>query len=248
MAAPNFRLESQDKVTTIFIDRPEQRNALSTQMWLAIPEIIQEEALAGTSVIIFAGAGGNFGAGADFADLKDLKTTADADYLWRAIAGALEACYYAPLTAIARIHGACLGGSCLLASACDLRYAAADASLGIPVAKLGIVLDDGCVNRLADLVGTARARELLFSGCTISGIEAQSIGLVNKAMEEAELTAYTLTQAKTIAANSSNTIKEVKQSLSRRRRSPDSDVLIKQMERIRNSYLSNEFKERLSKL
>ena len=116
------------------------------------------------------------------------------------------------------------------------------------MAKLGIVLDDGCVNRLADLVGTARARELLFSGCTISGIEAQSIGLVNKAMEEAELTAYTLTQAKTIAANSSNTIKEVKQSLSRRRRSPDSDVLIKQMERIRNSYLSNEFKERLSKL
>ncbi|HNH73332.1 MAG TPA: enoyl-CoA hydratase-related protein, partial [Candidatus Obscuribacter sp.] len=164
------------------------------------------------------------------------------------IAGALEAVYYAPLTAIARIHGACLGGSCLLASACDLRYAAADAILGIPVAKLGIVLDDGCVNRLADLVGTARARELLFSGCTISGVEAQSIGLVNKAMEEAELTAFTLTQAKTIAANSSNTIKEVKQSLSRRRRSPDSEVLLKQMERIRNSYLSTEFKERLSKL
>lgn len=248
MAAPNFRLERQDQVTTILIDRAEQRNALSTKMWLAIPEIIQEEALAGTSVIIFAGVGGNFGAGADFADLKELKSSADADYLWRAIAGALEAIYYAPLTSIARVHGACLGGSCLLACACDIRYAAADASLGIPVAKLGIVLDDGCVNRLADLVGTARTRELLFSGNTISGTEAEAIGLVNKAMVEADLTGYTSSQARTIAANSANTIKEVKQSLSRRRRSPDGDVLQKQMERIRNSYLSNEFKERLSKL
>lgn len=235
-------------VVTFQINRPEAHNALSEEMWNAIPQFIQEEALRGTRVIILEGSEGNFGAGADLNQMRELKSAEDAGRLWHAIVSALESIYFAPLPVIAKIRGSCLGGSCLLASACDIRLAALDARFAIPVARLGIVLDDGCLDRLRELIGPAWTKQLIFSACTVDGGKAEKIGLVTEAIEPERLDEHCEQLALQIAENSPNTILECKRSLRRHRLKTDSETVRQQLETIKNSYVSSEFKERLSKL
>lgn len=235
-------------IVTFQINRPEAHNALSEDMWNAIPQFIQEEALNATKVIILEGSNGNFGAGADLSQMKELKSAEDAGRLWHAIVSALESIYFAPLPVIAKVRGSCLGGSCLLATACDLRIAAVDARFAIPVARLGIVLDDGCLDRLRELIGPAWTKQLIFSACTIDGSKAEKIGLVNEAIAPESLDEYCEQVALQIAENSPNTILECKRSLRRHRLKSESETVRQQLEVIKNSYVSSEFKERLSKL
>lgn len=235
-------------VVTFQINRPEAHNALSEEMWNAIPQFIQEEALRGTRVIILEGSEGNFGAGADLNQMRELKSAEDAGRLWHAIVSALESIYFSPLPVIAKIRGSCLGGSCLLASACDIRLAALDARFAIPVARLGIVLDDGCLDRLRELIGPAWTKQLIFSACTVDGGKAEKIGLVTEAIEPERLDEHCEQLALQIAENSPNTILECKRSLRRHRLKTDSETVRQQLETIKNSYVSSEFKERLSKL
>jgi enoyl-CoA hydratase/carnithine racemase len=81
---------------------------------------------------------------------------------------------------IAQIAGDCIGGGCALAVACDLRFAAEDARLGITPARLGLAYALGDVRRLAGLIGPARARDLLFSARLVPAAEALQQGLVDR--------------------------------------------------------------------
>lgn len=241
----SFNREPQKLITTVLVDRQEQRNALSLAMWEELPLLIKEEEKKGTRVLIFSGTGKVFGAGADLSELKALKTQAEAKRLWQAISGAFKAIGESPLVTIARINGACLGGSCLLSSFCDLRIAAEDAVFAIPVAKLGIVLDDECVLRLADLIGPGKTRELLFSAATIDSAEAQAIGLVNQVVEGGDLETVVNRLAMNIAENSAGTIANVKESLAKRLNHSSNK---EKLQAVHDSYLTDEFRQRLEKL
>jgi enoyl-CoA hydratase/carnithine racemase len=92
---------------------------------------------------------------------------------------------------ICQIHGACIGGAMELALACDLRTIAADALIGMPETRIGLIPDVGGSSRLPQVVGLGRAKELVMTGKLIGGEEAERIGLANRVAPAAELDAVT---------------------------------------------------------
>jgi enoyl-CoA hydratase/carnithine racemase len=96
-------------------------------MWESLPRLIKKlEEEDGARLIIFTGSGKYFAAGADFDDLRQIVDYASAARFWQAISAALETIAELELPTIAMVNGPCLGGGCLLANACDLRFAALD--------------------------------------------------------------------------------------------------------------------------
>jgi enoyl-CoA hydratase/carnithine racemase len=96
-----------------------------------------------------------------------------------------------PKPVIAEIHGACLGAAMELALACDLRTMAADAIIGVPETRVGLVPDVGGSSRLPAVVGLGRAKELVMASKLIDGTEAERIGLVNRVAPADDLEAAT---------------------------------------------------------
>jgi enoyl-CoA hydratase/carnithine racemase len=164
-------------VATITIDRPAKRNAMSADMWRALPGIL--DALAkddAVRVAVLTGAGGDFCAGADISELGDIHRDDDS-HLSTVAERALAAF---PKPTLAAIEGYCVGGGCQLAAACDLRFATEDARFGITPAKLGIVYPAAATARLVRLVGPAAAKYLLFSADLVGAGHALRIGLLDE--------------------------------------------------------------------
>jgi len=92
---------------------------------------------------------------------------------------------------VCRIHGGCIGGALELALACDLRVAAADALMGLPETRVGLIPDVGGSSRLPSVVGLGRAKELIMTSKLVDGVEAERIGLVNRVAPSEELDAAT---------------------------------------------------------
>jgi enoyl-CoA hydratase/carnithine racemase len=226
------------------LNRPDFHNAISKQMWHDLPTALQSMKDAGAKVIVFSGSGESFASGADLCELERLDSYAGAREHWFAIRDCLEALWSFELPTIASINGPCLGGGCLLALACDLRYASQAASFGIPTARLGIVLDDGNVARLIAAVGPAHARELLYTGATINSARAAAIGLVNEVVEHARLEEIVSKVAEQIAGNAAISMLNAKLSVNRNQLAvqaqgnPDDEVVI-------GSYLGSEFRRRI---
>jgi enoyl-CoA hydratase/carnithine racemase len=116
-----------------------------------------------------------------------------------------------PKPVIARIHGHCLGGGLEVAMACDIRVAAADASLGQPEVKLGLIPGAGGTQRLPRLVGSGRAFLLNVTGEPISGECAYEWGLVERVVPAAELDAAVDELAQVIAAQSPASVSALKE-------------------------------------
>src|SRR4051795_9366813 len=185
-----IRVERGGSVAHITLSRPEQRNAVSSDM---IEELV--EALGGlaadheTRVVVLAGDGPDFCAGADFAELEVMRSgPGEFDY-GVTFEGLLSAISTHPVPVIARIHGAALGAGCQIAIACDLAVVAADAKIGIPSARLGILINFENIQRLVLAVGPKRAGEVLFTGKAVPGAQAADWGLANLAVPETELDA-----------------------------------------------------------
>ena len=136
-----IRTETDGAIGWLIIDRPGQRNALSTAMWADIPRAARTLCETdGVRAIILRGAGNTaFAAGADIGELQrmgsDPAALADFEEKFEAAQASLEAC---PLPVIAAIKGPCMGGGLALALCCDMRVAGGDASFAIPAARLGL--------------------------------------------------------------------------------------------------------------
>ncbi|MBU6450889.1 MAG: enoyl-CoA hydratase/isomerase family protein [Cyanobacteria bacterium REEB67] len=194
-------------IARISFNRPELRNALSRDMWKALGPTIAAVIDRGARVIIFSGEGGSFAAGADINELGAVNDMADAEDFAQAIADGIEAIAQARATTIAMIDGPCMGGGCLIAAACDLRYATQASIFAVPVARLGIVLDQTNILRLTSLLGPTWVKELLYTGATIDSITAQHIGLIIDYFDTPEeLFDHAIERAETIAANSIESI------------------------------------------
>jgi enoyl-CoA hydratase/carnithine racemase len=125
--------------------------------------------------------------------------------------GAAEACRKPILAAI---HGACIGGGVDLITACDIRYATADARFSVKEIDLAIVADLGTLQRLPRLIGDGLARELAFTGRSFGGEEALAMRLVNRVFADQEaLLSAVLEAARVIARKSPATIRGIKQEL-----------------------------------
>lgn len=183
-----IRVEEQDGVAKIVINRPDKLNALNRlvidELTLAVREVSRRD---GPRAAILTGEGQRaFAAGADIAEMSTM-TVAQAKDFADAGHGVCLLIEEAPCAFIAAVHGFALGGGCELALACDFIYASDKARFGQPEVSLGLMPGFGGTQRLARRVGRARARELVYTGDHISAEAALAMGLVNAVVPPAEL-------------------------------------------------------------
>jgi enoyl-CoA hydratase len=169
-----IRSERRGAVTLVTLDRQARRNAIDADGCRDLAAAVDGAVAAGSRVLLLTGAGGHFCAGADLQQVEDTAFVA-------ALGRALLALHEAPLPVIAAVDGAALGAGTQLAIACDLRVATPDARFGIPAAKLGLMVDQWTVRRLAQLAGEGTARAMLLAAEVYDGTRAAQVGLVQRA-------------------------------------------------------------------
>lgn len=209
----DIQIEREAPLAWVLLNRPQRRNAVTTAMWQRLPALVTElQADASVRVALLRGAGQEaFSAGADISEME--ATMAHPERM-RSMQDSVQVAQdvWARLTlpTIAVIHGACVGGGCGLALACDLRLAADDSVFAIPPAKLGLVYSLADTKRLVDLVGPSFAKEMLFTGRRVSAREAYDCGLVNHVLPAAELDAAARELALGIASNAQSSVRGAK--------------------------------------
>jgi len=188
-------VHSQDRgaVRHIVLNRPEKRNAFNEELVIATGEALRAAADdPSVHCVVLRGEGAMFSSGMDLNSLANLAEHPDMLRPFRR--ACLEAWNLAeemPKPVICQIHGACIGGAMELALACDMRVIAADALIGMPETRVGLIPDVGGSSRLPQIVGLGRAKELIMTGKLIGGEEAERIGLANRVAPAEELEAAT---------------------------------------------------------
>jgi len=192
-----------ENIAVITINRPKFLNALNTEVLKELSEAV--DLIAGDSsvlAVIVTGAGEKaFVAGADIAEMqtKNVLEAREFSSLGNKIFSKLE---NLPKPVIAAVNGFALGGGCELAMACDIRIAGNKAKFGQPEVGLGIMAGFGGSQRLARLVGTGIAKELLFTGEMIQVERAYEIGLVNRIVDSSEVVEEARKMAELISTKS----------------------------------------------
>ena len=197
----------------IVYNNPERRNALSRDMWEAIPALLAAfEALEETKLLILTGAGGKaFISGADISEFENLREGAAPEDDARRVRGQSGADIAdCRLPTIAMISGACVGGGLATALNCDIRIAAEGSRFGIPAAKLGIGYPPEGVSKLVSLIGPAHTKAVLFTAELYSADAALSMGLVNEVVPADDLLSRVKDIASKIAANAPLTLSAAK--------------------------------------
>jgi enoyl-CoA hydratase/carnithine racemase len=200
----------------VSFDRPERHNAISYEMWLALPEVLAaHDADPGVKAIVLKGAGERaFISGADISQFDRRRASAAANEDYRSVAeAAFTALRDAPKPTIAMIRGYCIGGGLAVALCCDLRIAAEDARMGIPAARLGLGYAQDGVKRLVDVVGPANAKEILFTGRNFDAADAWRLGLVNRVVAPAALEDEVRGIAETLGENAPLSIDAAKRAI-----------------------------------
>jgi len=197
-------LESvEDGVATLTLNRPESLNALSDEIRVGLLEAIARlGADDSVGCIVLTGAGRGFCAGGDVKTMGD-RNARGFEHRAAGIAqsGKIPMLMHTtPKVIIGMINGVAVGAGMAMALACDMRIAARSARFGTGFIKIGLSGDWGGTWSLTRLVGTARARELYFTGDMIDADKALSIGLVNQVAEDADLRETTMALARRIAA------------------------------------------------
>ena len=218
--------EKGEGIATIKLNRPHVLNAMNKQLWLdfqvALDDVKNDPEI---KVLIITGEGRAFSTGADLKDSKDRSLEDYRDYLVELQETSKRIIRFEkPI--IAAINGYALGSGYELALACDIRIAAEEAKIGSPEARVTSSITGGALRLVQDLIGPGKARELLFTSEYIDGKEAETIGLVNKAVPLAQLMEETREMAKKIAENSAFSITIIKKGLNMARGEVSLDALM----------------------
>ena len=205
--------DKHDGVAVIRLNRPQVLNAMNKRLWLDMQAALEDaRADEGIKVVIVTGEGRAFSTGAD---LKESKTRSIEDY--RDYLVSLQEVSRVIIRfekpTIAAVNGFAIGSGYELALACDIRIAAEEAKIGSPEAKVTSSVTGGAFRLVQNLIGPGKARELLFTGEYIDGMEAQRIGLVNRAVPAEKLMETVMEMAAKIAANSAFSLKMIKKGL-----------------------------------
>ncbi len=194
-----FEVSIDRKIAHIVLSRPEKRNSMIAEFWDELPEIVREiDAGAKARVIVISSQGPHFTSGLDVSAFGDGSVTGatngdpgaqkraqvqrgarfyDTVTRMQRSFSALEQCR---VPVLAAIQGGCIGGGVDLTTACDLRYATADAFFTIFETNIGMTADVGTFPRIVKLIPEGIARELAYTGRRMQAAEAQAVGLVNR--------------------------------------------------------------------
>lgn len=194
------RMEKQERVALVTLDRPKALNALDRAGIEEIGHVLDRvEADGEIGALVVTGAGRAFVAGADVAAMRSM-TPLEAERFSQLAHRVFARLEELPIPTIAAVNGFALGGGCELALACDFIFASREAKIGQPETKLGLIPGFGGTSRLVRRVGIAWAKQLVLVGDPIDAEEALRIGLVNRVFEPAELLPAALATARAAAS------------------------------------------------
>jgi enoyl-CoA hydratase/carnithine racemase len=209
---PRIRVEERGLARVLVIDNPAKRNALDFQALEELEECCARATRDGVRCLVLRGAGDEaFSSGFDIAEMA--LTSRRGDRPDEAVERSAEVLSEVPCPTLAFLNGFAFGGAFELAATCDLRVARAGVKLAMTPAKLGVVYPEGGLRRFADLVGSARARELFFTGRPIDAETALAWGLVNRVAPPASAEADALALATEIAENAPLAVRGMKRIL-----------------------------------
>ena len=193
---PFVNLERRDDgVALIRLDRPKM-NALSTELLAELAEVARQLTVDPPGAVVVWGGERIFAAGAEISEFGGPDEAREIGGRFRE---ALDRLAAIPRATVAAVNGYALGGGCELALACDFRIVADDAKLGQPEILLGIIPGGGGTQRLARLVGSSRAKDMILTGRQVAADEALAWGLADKVVPKAALIDAALEFAATLA-------------------------------------------------
>ncbi|MBP6684050.1 MAG: enoyl-CoA hydratase/isomerase family protein [Leucobacter sp.] len=216
MTAGQIDVSVKAGIGAIEINRPAKRNALTPELCDEVADAVRGlDSDPDVRAITLTGAGGDFSAGADIADLpRVLFDSSGGNDAGRSgfdhLTAADLALGVATKPTIALVQGICMGGGWQLASACDIVLCSDNAKIAITPALIGIVYPRRGVDRLVRLVGASRAKYLLYSGARVSPVDAERWGLVTALLPAAEFAAESARFVTQVAANSPYSVRTTK--------------------------------------
>ena len=210
--SPTERVQTWLDASTLHIrfNNPARHNALSVDMWEAVPLLLDLAELDGrVRLVVFSGAGEKaFVSGADISQFEDQRAAREAVTRYEQMAeNALMGIANFSKPTLACIRGFCIGGGVNVAISCDLRIASSDSIFSIPAARLGLGYRYSAMKNLVDLVGPGAAKDLFFTARKIDAAEAKSMGLVSRVCEPDALPALLAEYTDALAANAPLTVR-----------------------------------------
>jgi enoyl-CoA hydratase/carnithine racemase len=188
-----------DGIATVTMNRPAQRNAMNRALLDGLRKSFEDlDERRDVRVIVVRGAGPAFCAGMDLKEMEARGGAADPE---ADVVEVLRRVERSKLPTIAVVHGDAIAGGCELALHCDLRVMADGARIGMPLARIGLIVPFTLGQKLVEIIGPAHTRHLMFTGRPIDARRALEIGMVHQVVPAAEIEAATQTLARTIADN-----------------------------------------------
>ena len=206
------RLEIDGAVGVIRLDRPPV-NALNTVIHRELREVAEDVSQNREirAVVLYGGTKA-FCGGADIKEMADLHP-GEIAAVGKGLNDAVTAVARLPQPVIAAVSGYALGGGCELALAADIRIVAENAVLGLPEITLGVIPGAGGTQRLPRLIGASRAKEMIFTGRSVKGVEAVDIGLANRAVAPEQLLPEAMELARRLAAGATAALTAAKRAI-----------------------------------
>jgi enoyl-CoA hydratase len=213
--SPTERVQVWLDATTLHIrfNNPMRHNALSVEMWEAIPPLLASaEGDDRVRLVVFSGAGEKaFVSGADISQFEDMRAAREAVAQYETMAeAALMGIYNFSKPTLACIRGFCVGGGVNVAISCDLRIASSDSVFFIPAARLGLGYRHSAMRNLVDLIGPGAAKDLFFTARKIDAFEAKSLGLISRVCAPEALPALLTEYTTALADNAPLTVRAAK--------------------------------------
>jgi methylglutaconyl-CoA hydratase len=207
-------------IRTITLNRPDRKNAMTQEMQVELTSAFEEAAGTECCALILTGAGDAFCSGLDLSELQTMRDKTPAEHRSDAerVARLLVTLYELPIPTIAAVNGPAIAGGTGLATLCDFTLAIPAAKFGFTEVRIGFV--PALVSAfLALQVGDKRCRDLLLTGRLFGTAEAHQFGLVNEIVEPEELNSRAHALAKSLLANSPQSMSATKRLLAAQNRS-----------------------------
>jgi enoyl-CoA hydratase/carnithine racemase len=246
--SPTERMQVWLDASTLHIrfNNPARHNALSVDMWEAIPVLLaQAEVDESVRLVVFSGAGEKaFVSGADITQFEDMRAAREAVSRYEQMAeNALMRIYRFSKPTLACIRGYCIGGGVNVAISCDLRIATSDSVFAIPAARLGLGYRYSALKNLVDLIGVGAAKDLFFTARRIDAGEALSLGLIGRVCPPEALDSLLSEYTTALAVNAPLTVRAGKAIIAEvLKPSPELDVALCQ-DLIRGCFESEDYTE-----